>query len=335
MKILISAPQGDMITRYFPEPVMTQLRAMGEVVMNPYSRNFTREELMEALCDIDIVITHWGVPQVTGEMLDRAPNLKMLAHATGTVAHIASEAFYERGLPVLSANSIMADYVAEATLGYMISAAHKMRQLDDITRSGCWETKYAVMHQQKSLLGGSVGLIGLGTIARRLLDLLTPFDCRVHVYDPYARPDALAKWPFAELCDFETAMSQPVVSVHAAQTPETYHMVNAEALRLMPEGGMLINSARGSLVDTDALIAELKTGRLYAVLDVYEQEGSGMVPQELLDLTGNTLLQPHMAASAVTWEMTQGIVDDIRRFLNGEPLRLQVSLAQYRLMTQE
>ncbi len=334
MKILITAPQGEVFNRYFPKPVLEQLCEMGEVVFNPHERNYTHEELAHALEDVDIVVTHWGTPQITGDVLDRATKLKLMAHGTGTVAHIASEAFYERGIPVLSANGIMAEYVAEAVIGYMIAAAHKMLQLDQLTRADCWEHKMTATCQ-KSLLGGDIGLIGLGTIARRLLDMLAPFRCRVHVYDPYAKADALEKWPFAELCDFQTAMSQPVVSLHAAQTPETYHMIDADALKLMPDDGMLINSARGSLVDTDALIAELKTGRIYAVLDVYEQEGTGKVPQELLEMKSNTLLQPHMACAPVTWEMTQGIVDDIRRFLKNEPLQLQVSLQQYRLMTQE
>jgi len=334
MKILITAPQGDVFNRHFPESVLEQLREMGEVALNPHERNFTRDELVRALSDVDIVITHWGTPQITGDVLDQAPRLKLMAHAAGTVAHIASETFYERGIPVLSANSIMAEYVAEAVVGYMIAAAHKMLQLDQLTRADCWDNKMTAT-RQKSLLRGHIGLIGLGTIARRLLDMLAPFHCNVHVYDPYAKADALYRWPFAELCNFQTAMSQPVVSIHAAQTPETHHMIDAKALRLMPDDGILINSARGSLVDTEALIAELKTGRIYAVLDVYEQEGTGKVPRELLEMTGNTLLQPHMACAPVTWEMTQGVVDDIRRFLKNEPLQLQVSLEQYRLMTQE
>ena len=333
MKFLITAPQGAVFNKYFPSHVLESLGKMGEIAINPHERNFTQEELACALHDIDIVITHWGAPQITAEVLDRAPKLKLMAHGTGTVARIASEAFYERGIPVLSANSIMAEYVAEAVVGYMIAGAHKMLQLDQITRADRWDIKHSTC--QKSLLGGSIGLIGLGTIARLLLDMLAPFRCSVYVYDPYANPEDLKQWPFASLCDFKTAMSQPIVSLHAGKTPETYHMIDAKALKLIPDDGILINSARGALVDTDALIAELKTGRIYAVLDVYEHEGSGAIPEELLKLTQNTLLQPHMACAPVTWEMTQGIVDDIRRFLNNEPLRLQISLHQYRFMTQE
>lgn len=334
MKILVTAPQGEVFNRYFPEHVLKQLSSMGEVTYNPFERNFTPEELTEKLYDTDVVLTHWGTPQITAEILDKAPKLKLLAHGTGTVAHIASEAFYERGIPVISANSIMAEYVAEAVVGYMIAAGHKMLQLDQLTRADRWENKMTATCQ-KSLLGGKIGLIGLGTIARKLLDMLTPFHCQVFVCDPYTKSDALEKWPFAQFCDLKTAMSQSFVSIHAAQTPETYHMIGRNELQWMPDDGILINSSRGSLIDTEALISELKTGRIYAVLDVYEQEGTGKVPLELREMTKDTLLQPHMACAPVTWEMTQGVVDDIRRFLDNKPLMLQISLQQYRLMTQE
>ena len=334
MKFLITAPQGDVFRRYFPEHVLHQLREMGTVILNPYERNFTSDELKALLHDVDIVISHWGTPQITAELLDHAPRLKLLAHGTGTVAHIASETFYERGIPVISGNSIMAEYVAEAVIGYMIASGHQMLQLDQLTRQDRWNERTKATCQ-KSLLGANIGLVGLGTIARRLLDMLAPFHCRVYVYDPYAAPDALAQWPFAEFADFRKVMSQPIVSIHAAQTPETYHMIDAEALSLLPDKAILINTSRGSLVDTDSLIAELKTGRIYAALDVYEQEGQGKLPNELLEMTQNTLLQPHYACGPLTWEMTQGVVDDIRRFVNNQPLQLQISLQQYRLMTQE
>ena len=334
MKILITAPQDSIFKKYFPQCVLEQLYQIGEVVLNPYSRNFTREELREVLADVDIVITHWGTPQIDKELLEGAPRLKLMAHGAGTVAHIASEAFYEREIPVLSANAIMAEYVAEATLGYLIAGAHKMPQLDRITREDRWESKNEA-GKQKSLIGSSVGMIGLGTIARRVLDMLAPFRCRVYVYDPYATPEALSQWTFAVQSDFETAMSQPFVTLHAAQTPETWHMIDENALKRMPDDGILVNSSRGSLVDTQALIRELESGRIYAVLDVYEQEGTGKIPRELLEMKSNTFLQPHMAAAPVTHEMMQGIIDDIKRFINHEPLKLQVSLQQYRLMTQE
>lgn len=150
--------------------------------LQPLPRPFTAQELAEALKDTDIVVTHWGTPQIDACMLDGAPRLRLLAHAAGTVAHIASEAFYERNIPVLSANSVMARFVAESVLGYMIAATHRVAQLNASIRAGSWDKR---LGEQTSLFGNSIGLIGLGTVGRELLSLLAPFGCTVRVYDPY------------------------------------------------------------------------------------------------------------------------------------------------------
>lgn len=331
MNILITLPQGVNFDRHFPEHILSQLRALGKVTLNPMERQFTRDELRRQLQDTNIVITHWGTTQITGDLLDAAPGLKLLAHGAGTVAHIASVAFYERDIPVISANSVMAGYVAESVLAYILSALHCIPQMDREMHGGRWKRLHG---EVKSLSGSDIGLIGLGMVGRNLLSLLRPFGCKVHVYDPYLKENALDEWEWAHACSFEEAMSKPIVSVHAAQTPETFHMINKEALRLIPDGGLLINTARGSLVDTEALIAELEAGRIRTALDVFEKEGEGNVP-EALCRQEKALLQPHMAASAVTWQMTQAIVDDIGRFVRGEALALRIPLSQYRLMTQE
>ena len=181
MKILITAAQGETFDRHFPAPMLDALRKIGEVELNPFTRGFTRDELAQRLADVDIVVTHWGTPQIDAQMLDGAPKLKLLAHAAGTVAHIASEAFYERGIPVLSANYIMSEYVAEAVLGMIIAGCRVFLPLDEATRAGEWGKKF---ERTYTLLNGEIGLIGLGTIGRRLLELLRPFHCTVSVYDP-------------------------------------------------------------------------------------------------------------------------------------------------------
>ena len=331
MKIFITSMNTPRMNTFFPEHLMEKLRSFGEVSRNPHARKMTREELAEELKDTDILITHWGTPQVDAEMLANAPRLKMLAHAAGTVAHIASEAFFEKGIPVLSANPLMARTVAEGALTYILAGQRLFVQKDRSMREKKWEN---FLSDRISLLDGAVGFIGCGAVARHLMDLLRPFGCKVYVYDPYLPEEALAAWDFARKVSFEEAMRQPVVSIHAAQMPETYHMINAEALALMPDRGLLINTSRGSLVDTQALIRELQTGRIHAVLDVYEKEGAGNQPDELLACMDNCILQPHIAAISGPY-LTEGIVADIERFLRGEPLQLTVSLQQYRLMTQE
>ena len=332
LKILIAPPDNQTFARYFPDELVERLKAFGEVERNPFDRSFTAEELCERIPDVDILLTHWSTPKIDETVLDHAPKLRLVAHAAGSVAGIACEELYRRDIPILSANPIMARYVAESVLGYMIAATHRFTQTDAILRSGGWDK---LESRQRSLFGAAIGLIGLGTVGRALLDLLAPFRCRVSVFDPYLPGDALDRWDFAERCDFETAMNNPIVSVHASKTPETYHMIDGKALALLPPGAVLINSARGSVIDTEALIAALQEKKLYAALDVYEQEGAGHINKELLQLTDNTLLQPHAAAIAAGPQMTEAVIDDIGRFVRGEPLQLRVSYRQFCLMTRE
>ena len=331
MNILFTVPVGYNRDKYFPPKLMARLESLGEVIKNPNSRQYTREELKALLPDIDIIITHWGSTQYDAELLNCAPRLKLIAHCAGTVAHIASEESYNRAIPVLSANPIMAKYVAEGALAYMLAGIRAIRAYDGNMRDGRWHQD---MPQTNTIVGGEIGLVGLGAVGRNLLDMLRPFGCTVKVYDPYLPDGALDAWDFASLGSFEEAMRNPVVSIHASQTPETYHMVNAEALALMPDDALLVNTARGSLIDPEALISELESGRIRAVLDVYEREGCRQ-DERLLACTRNLTLQPHLAGMPSGSAMTAAIIDDLERFLHGEPMQLAVSHTQYLHMTQE
>ena len=138
MNILFTVPVGYNRDKYFPPKLMARLEALGEVIKNPNSRQYTREELKALLPDIDIIITHWGSTQYDAELLDCAPRLKLIAHCAGTVAHIASEESYKRAIPVLSANPIMAKYVAEGALAYMLAGIRAIRAYDGNMRDGRW-----------------------------------------------------------------------------------------------------------------------------------------------------------------------------------------------------
>ncbi|MGM9624742.1 MAG: hydroxyacid dehydrogenase [Eubacteriales bacterium] len=329
MNLLMTVPVGGTRDRYIPPHLMERFAALGSLQINPYSRQYTRDELKILLGDTDIVITHWGSTQYDEELLACAPRLKLLAHCAGTVAHIASEGFYTRGIRVLSANAVMAQYVAEGALGYILAGLRGIAAYDRNMRAGGWREGGP---ETRSLIGAHVGMVGLGTVGRNLLGLLAPFSCRVTVYDPYLPDGALDAWPFAEQGTLAQVMACEVVTVHAAQTPETYHMIGAEALARMPDDALLVNTARGSVIDTDALCAQI--GRIRAVLDVYEHEG---VPQDdaLLSAVKTVTLQPHLAGMPSGPRMTEAILCDIERFLRGEPTSLHVSHEQYLHMTQE
>ncbi len=327
MNIFLSAPVNAM-ERYFPKDIIERIATLGELTVNDKGYRLSPAETLPYLSDADIVITHWGGICYNEEILKSAPKLKLIAHCAGSVASIASEASYQRGIKILSANPIMAKYVAEWTLGAIISGLREFPAQDAFVRCGKWRPAENIT---RSLYDTDIGLIGLGAVGRWLLDLLRPFGCKVAVYDPYISDEILAPWENAYLCSFEEAMDHDVVSVHASKTPETYHLINAEALAMIPNGGLLINSARSSIIDTDALINELSSGRISAALDVYDQEN--VKQDDRLLSCSNVILSTHAAAVPAGRRMTDEIVDDIERFIRGEKLNYTVTYDQFSRMT--
>ncbi|GGJ93595.1 2-hydroxyacid dehydrogenase [Streptomyces camponoticapitis] len=272
-----------------------------------------------ALADAELLITCWGAPPITAEVLDAAPRLRAVVHAAGTVKHHITDACWERGIVVASAAAANARPVAEYTLAAILFAgkrvfgtAHRHREL-------------RAPHDWHQELGGAgnyrrtVGIVGASRIGRRVIELLRPFDLDVLLYDPYvdaAEAAALGVEPVTliELC----ARSQ-VVSVHAPQVPATDGMIGAAQLAAMPDGATLINTARGSLIDETALLPQLVSGRLSAVLDVTDPEPPS--PDSPLYDLPNVLLTPHVAGSlgGEVHRMTDQALDEVERYAKGLP----------------
>lgn len=331
MNILVTLPAGKVFDRHFPLQVRRRLEALGPVTYNSLGRAYTPGELREALRDADVALTHWGTPCFTAEVLQEAPRLRLLAHGAGSVAYVASDALYDRGVRVLSANAVMAHYVAEGVLGYILLGLRHLADADQQMHHGLlWKTD-AMIDRDRSLFGSQVGLVGFGAVARELLPLLAPFGCRVLVYDPFVSPRVLEA-AGVQPATLQEVMACPVVSLHAAQTPATRGMIDAGALACMPRGALLVNTARGSLVDEAALLAELESGRLYAVLDVYAKEPLPL--ESPLRRCPNAVLLPHMAANTAREHMTEAMIDDMERFAAGKPLQFEISREYFHGMTQ-
>ncbi|MET7664526.1 hydroxyacid dehydrogenase [Streptomyces sp. NPDC005356] len=282
--------------------------------------------LDRALASAEVLFTHWGCPPLTAEVLHRLPRLKAVVHAAGSVKHHITDAVWARGITVSSAAATNAQPVAEYTLAAILFA--NKRVLDSAHT-------YSKMRRRFELLPyfagagnhrRTVGIVGASRTGRRVLELLRPFDLRVLVYDPFLdAADAAALG--AELTGLDDLVRcSHVVSIHAPQLPETRHMFDARRLGLLRDGATLINTARGSLVDTDALTSQLLTGRIHAVLDVTEPE----IPSPdspLYDLP-NVLMTPHMAGSLGN-ELTRladAAADELERYARGEPFAHGVGL---------
>ncbi|WP_329342616.1 hydroxyacid dehydrogenase [Streptomyces sp. NBC_00663] len=271
------------------------------------------------LAEAEVLFTHWGAPELTEETLRRLPRLRAVVHAAGSVKHHVTDAVWRRGIAVSTAAAANALPVAEFTLAAILFANKRVL---DVARD------YAALRARPDLLPyfsghgnyhRTVGIVGASRIGRRLLDLLRPHDLDVLLHDPYI-DDRQARALGAEPAGLdELALASHVVSIHAPQLPETHHMFDARRIALLRDGATLINTARGSLVDTNALTAHLVTGRLHAVLDVTEPD----VPpaDSPLFTLPNVLLTPHIAGSLGNelHRMTDWAIDEVSRFAQGLP----------------
>jgi phosphoglycerate dehydrogenase-like enzyme len=276
-------------------------------------------ETAAALAEADVLLTCWGATPLTAEVLDGAPRLRAVVHAAGSVKHHITDACWERGIAVTSAAGANALPVAEFTLAATLFAGKRVLQTAQ---------RYATLrtdHDWLQELAGSgnyrrtVGIIGASRIGRRVIELLRPFDLDVLLYDPYVDAAEAGRLGVRLATLDELCARSSVVSVHAPQLPETRHLIGAAQLAAMATGTTLINTARGSLIDEDALLPELKSGRLHAVLDVTDPE----LPPALSPLyeLPNVLLTPHIAGSQgdELHRMADQALDEMERFVSGLP----------------
>ena len=330
LNILLTLEEGETRDVFFPPAAMEALRSLGTLTLNGTGEPFAPEELTAAVAGVDVCVTHWGCPAFTEEVLCHADRLRLIAHAAGSVRGIASEESYRRGIKVCSANRVMAQNVAESALAYML-AGLKMIPLHDVgmKQKALWDRRY---REIRNLRQARIGMIGLGTVGVCLLDLLKPFDVTVKLYDPYIDMDSLKEYPFVASAGLnETLAYGDIVTLHASLTNETQGLLSAEKLELIRDGALFVNTARGAIVDEQALASALASGRFGAVLDVYTQEP--LDPDSPLRGLPNVILQPHLAGAGVREEMTFAMIEEIRRMMNGEPLHYEIPYGKFIHMT--
>ncbi|MFF4366910.1 hydroxyacid dehydrogenase [Streptomyces sp. NPDC001594] len=307
-------------------PALAQLVRVADVDPELLLTDFTRPGavLGGRLARAEVLFTGWGCPALDAEALRRMPRLRAVVHAAGSVKGHVTDACWERGLLVSSAAAANALPVAEYTLAAILFSNKRVLDAARAYRTARGPVDPLVRYPEAGNYGRTVGLVGASRTGRRVLELLRPFDLRVLVHDPYADPAELASLG-GEACGLDELLRRSdVVSLHAPELPGTRGLLDASRLALMPDGATLINTARGSLVDTAALTRELVTGRLCAVLDHTEPE---VLPagSPLYDLP-NVLLTPHVAGSlgGELDRLAVAAVEELERYAQGVGFRYPV-----------
>lgn len=331
-RILCAMPEST-YRRMMTPALEAELNRLGEVVRCFEARELSEEAYGALWAQADAAVTGWGVRPPTVAMLENAPNFKVISHTAGSVRMFARE-IIERGIIVTTARAGIARTVAEFCL---LNSLILLRRYLVFTDSGTERKAFFAPDSgrplSETLYGKTIGLIGFGCIGTLFRELLRPFGCRVLVYDPYLTDEAAQKHG-VERTDLPTLLqSSKIVSLHAPDIPETRGMIGAKELALLAEGAIFLNSARGRLVDTDALTEALRSGRISAAIDVTDPEP--LPSDHPLRTLPNVLFTPHVAGPTDDDlpEMTRMALTDLARCLRGEPPLYPISLAAYDLMS--
>jgi D-3-phosphoglycerate dehydrogenase len=275
--------------------------------------------LAAAVAQAEVALTQMA--PFTERVLDAAPKLRLIACCRGGPVNINVRAATARGVIVCYAPGRNAAAAAEHTIGLILAALRRIPQTHAALRGGEWAGgDYAYDNCGRELAGGTVGLVGYGAVGRRVATVLRAFGAEVLVADPYADPVTATEVTLVSLD--ELLRRSQVVSLHARLTPETERLIGARELALLPAGAVLVNTARGGLLDYPALADALESGRLAAAgLDVYDVEPPPP-DSPLLRLPG-VVGTPHLGgATRQTAERAARIVAvEAARYLRGEPPR--------------
>lgn len=280
----------------------------------------------ELLAVADVIVGHWGCPPLDAGVLERAPNLGLFAYAAGTVKAIVTPAVFDRGIRVTSGANANAEPVAEFTLAAILFAGKDVLWRRDALRDPSSRPRRQAAEVPVGNWAKTIGIVGASFVGRRVIELLRAFPhLRVALYDPFVADDEAARLGVVKMELDELCGAVDVLSIHAPDLPSTRGLIGAPQLAALRTGATLINTARGGLVDHEALIAELDSGRLYAILDVTEPEP---LPEDSpVRRLPNVFLTPHLAGSEGTelGRLTEYVTDEIRRWWAGEPARNEVT----------
>jgi phosphoglycerate dehydrogenase-like enzyme len=269
----------------------------------------------------EVLITGWYCPPIPEAVLAAAPRLRLIAHTGGTVKGLVPLAAWARGIAVTNAVAANARPVAEWTLAMILLAGKQAFAAREAYRTQRRRWPQGIEWDRIGNRGRVVGLVGASRIGRLVLDLLRPFEFRVLLHDP-TLDDAAIRALGAEPAALDDLVGRAdIVSLHAPSLPATRHMMDARRIGLMRPGAVLINTARGALLDHAAAARAVADGRITLIADTLEPEP--LPPDHVLwDLPG-AFLTPHIAGSIGTEvaRMAEAALDEIERHARGEELR--------------
>lgn len=318
-------------------PIAVALKEFGDLVIREQCRELSDAEALAEMREADVLITMWGARPIPPALADDPGRVRYVLNLTGTCREFVPIEIIRSDIPVTNWGDAPARAVAEGAMALLLAVLKDLRGRTEQISAGAWAGAKRFGLSSGTLHGLRLGLYGCGAIGHRFLKLVAPFGPELLVYDPYISdlPDGCRK---VETLD-ELFQHSEVLSVHASLNDNTRGSVTARLLSMLPDQGIVINIARGDIIDQEALFAELKSGRLRAGLDVLANGDS--IPADHEARTWPNLVLTCHDINAAHWptrqrslgEGDQVALDNLRRFLDGKPLRFEMDEQRYLLST--
>ncbi|MDA0746992.1 MAG: C-terminal binding protein [bacterium] len=284
------------------------------------------EDLLAVIKDAHMILVN--MVKMPASVINKLEKCKLiLRHGVG-YDNVDVDAATACGIKVAYEPDYCSDEVAEHALTLMLAGWRKLnvgrKILEESSKNGIWD--FNEVYPVYSVKGKTVGLIGCGRIGSLTLRKLSGFDVNVIVCDPFLSEDRKKELGI-QAVDLETLLKESdMISIHSSLNKDTYHMIGEAQLKMMKKHAYLVNTARGGLVDADALAQALKEGWIAgAAIDVYEQEPPD--PNMELFKLENALLAPHLAwySEEANWSMREKVLEDFVRFIENRPPRFQIN----------
>jgi len=307
------------VTRKLPPAVEARVSRDYDARLNPDDRIYTADELAARAADADAMLICTS-EKITPALVGRLPaRLKVIATFSVGYEHIDVAACRARGIVAANTPGAMTEATANIAMLLMLGAARRAYEAQQMVRRGEWQGWSSTMLLGVDFSGKRLGVFGMGRIGQAVAERARAFGLQIHYHNRRRLPASEEMGAvFHERLDDLLAVSD-ILSINAPSTPETRHILNAEAIARMPDGAIVVNTARGDMVDDEALIAALKTGRLRAAgLDVFA--GEPQLNPAYLDLP-NAYLLPHLGSATVETRDRMGFMalDNIDAVLTGRP----------------
>lgn len=308
-----------LITRKLRASVEERAARDYAVTLNPSDRVMSEAELVAACRQVDAVLPCHS-ERFTAEVIAAiGPGLRIIAnHSVGT-DHVDLAAARAAGVVVTNTPDVLSDATAEIAILCMLGAARRGAEGDAMIRAGKWDFWSPAFMVGRQVTGKRMGLLGMGRVGQVVAERARGFGMEIHYHNRRRLPDHLERGAtFHDTLDGLLAVSD-VLSLHCPSTPESTGIINARTLSLLPERAILVNTARGALVDEEALIAALTSGKLFAAgLDVFRTEPGG---NPAIAALPNVFLLPHIGSATEETRDAMGFraLDNLDAFFAGQP----------------